>query len=161
MCAALFYYTCVYIYSLLNSCGYWTLNKYYYYYFVSKNCNQKIVATYFLRSKSVHHLRMQSYKLYHKARSPESPQQFPNWECFVCSRYHGPAHGCLLHYHILHIPVSPTISCLLALEFGSRSLLLLLRSSPMSRTAIATKSTLQSMMWNVLLQYQLLLDKKW
>ena len=32
MCTALFYYTCVYIYSLLNSCGYWTLNKYYYYY---------------------------------------------------------------------------------------------------------------------------------
>ena len=31
MCTALFYYTCVYIYSLLNSCGYWTLNKYYYY----------------------------------------------------------------------------------------------------------------------------------
>ena len=34
MCTALFYYTCVYIYSLLNFCGYWTLNKYYYYYFV-------------------------------------------------------------------------------------------------------------------------------
>ena len=33
MCTALFYYTCVYIYSLLNSCGYWTLNKYYYYYY--------------------------------------------------------------------------------------------------------------------------------
>ena len=77
MCAALFYYICVYIYSLLNSCGYWTLNKYYYY-FVSKNCNQKIVAKYFLRSKSVHHLRMQSYKPYHKARTPESHQQFQN-----------------------------------------------------------------------------------
>ena len=34
MCTALFYYTCVYIYNLLNSCGYWTLNKYYYYYFI-------------------------------------------------------------------------------------------------------------------------------
>ena len=33
MCTTLFYYTCVYIYSLLNSCGYWTLNKYYYYYY--------------------------------------------------------------------------------------------------------------------------------
>ena len=33
MCTALFYYTCVYIYSLLNSCGYWNLNKYYYYYY--------------------------------------------------------------------------------------------------------------------------------
>ena len=31
MCTALLYYTCAYIYSLLNSCGYWTLNKYYYY----------------------------------------------------------------------------------------------------------------------------------
>ena len=38
MCTALFYYTCVYIYSLLNSCGYWTSNKYYYYYYISKNC---------------------------------------------------------------------------------------------------------------------------
>ena len=41
MCTALFYYTCVYIDSLLNSCGYWTLNKYYhyycYYYFVLYN----------------------------------------------------------------------------------------------------------------------------
>ena len=34
MCTALFYYTCVYIYSLLNSCGYWTLNKCYYYYYM-------------------------------------------------------------------------------------------------------------------------------
>ena len=33
MCTTLCYYTCVYIYSLLNSCGYWTLNKYYYYYY--------------------------------------------------------------------------------------------------------------------------------
>ena len=33
MCTALFCYTCIYIYSLLNSCGYWTLNKYYYYYY--------------------------------------------------------------------------------------------------------------------------------
>ena len=33
MCTALFYCTCVYIYSLLNSCGYWTLNKYYYYHY--------------------------------------------------------------------------------------------------------------------------------
>ena len=33
MCTTLFYYTCVYIYSLLNSFGYWTLNKYYYYYY--------------------------------------------------------------------------------------------------------------------------------
>ena len=35
MCTALFYYTstCVYIYSLLNACGYWTLNEYYYYYY--------------------------------------------------------------------------------------------------------------------------------
>ena len=33
MCTALFYYSCVYLYSLLNSCGYWTLNKYYYYYY--------------------------------------------------------------------------------------------------------------------------------
>ena len=33
MCTALFYYTCVYIYSLLNSCGYWTLYKYYYCYY--------------------------------------------------------------------------------------------------------------------------------
>ena len=32
MCAALYYYTCVYIYGLVNSCGYWTLNKYCYYY---------------------------------------------------------------------------------------------------------------------------------
>ena len=35
MCTAIFYYTCVYVYSLLNSCGYWTLNKYYYYYYYS------------------------------------------------------------------------------------------------------------------------------
>ena len=33
MCTALFYYTCVYIYSLLNFCGYWSLNKYYCYYY--------------------------------------------------------------------------------------------------------------------------------
>ena len=37
MCTTLFYYTCVYIYSLLNSCGYWTLNKYYYYYYYISN----------------------------------------------------------------------------------------------------------------------------
>ena len=36
MCTTLFYYTCVYTYSLLNSCGYWTLNKYYYYYYYYK-----------------------------------------------------------------------------------------------------------------------------
>ena len=30
MCTALFYYTCIYSYSLLNFCGYWTLNKYYF-----------------------------------------------------------------------------------------------------------------------------------
>ena len=40
MCTALFYYrpTCVYIYSLLNSYGYWTLNKYYYYYYYMEYC---------------------------------------------------------------------------------------------------------------------------
>ena len=38
MCTALFYYTCVYIYSLLNSCGYWTLNKYYCYYYLYYLC---------------------------------------------------------------------------------------------------------------------------
>ena len=39
MCTTLFYYTCAYIYSLLNSCGYWTLNKYYcYYYYYEMLC---------------------------------------------------------------------------------------------------------------------------
>ena len=45
MCTALFYYTCVYIYSLLNFCGYWTLNKYYYYYYyVYHRCQVTIIG---------------------------------------------------------------------------------------------------------------------
>ena len=46
----------IYIYSLLNSCGYWTLNKYYYYYYyyyyylVFINC---ILCIYVLKRYSI------------------------------------------------------------------------------------------------------------
>ena len=44
MCTTLFYYTCVYIYSLLNSCGYWTLNKYYYYLLLLSDVSMAVVS---------------------------------------------------------------------------------------------------------------------
>ena len=43
MCTTLFYYTCVYMYSLLNSCGYWNLNKYYYYYIFLKTLTKIVL----------------------------------------------------------------------------------------------------------------------
>ena len=52
MCTALFYYTCVYIYSLLNSRGYWTLNKYYYYYYYFENI---LKAIFFIKIYSKTH----------------------------------------------------------------------------------------------------------
>ena len=54
MCTALFYYTCVYIYSLLNFCGYWTLNKYYYYYYSLRKVSFVTSRHYFVQSQDPH-----------------------------------------------------------------------------------------------------------